>query len=77
MSLLAEMLVLAATELPDPGKLSIVAFGGLVGTFIGGLVPRIRRLPAERWTPMTAHGTWVGIGLGFALWFGAIAIDRL
>lgn len=77
MSPLADVLVRAGSELPDPGKLSIVALGGLAGTFVGGLLPRIRRLPVERWPQMTSTGTWVGIGLGFIVWFGALAIDRL
>jgi apolipoprotein N-acyltransferase len=65
------------SELPDPATFPIVAVAGAAGTLLGGLVPRIRRLPPERVTQLTGTGTWAGIGLGFVIWIGAIAIERL
>ena len=74
---LRESLMLAASEVPAPGTLSFVALAGMVGTFVGGLVGRIRGLSPSEVGHATGTGTWIGIGVGFATWFAALAIDRL
>lgn len=76
MSSIAAMVALAS-ELPDPGAPWVVGVCGAAGTVLGGLISRIWRMPDDRISQITGTGTWIGLGTGFAIWFAAIAIDRL
>lgn len=68
---------LLAAVLPDPGQPSFVPLMGSAGFFIGGLFAHIRGVPATQRSHWMGAGTWVGIGVGGAVWFLTYAMDRL
>ena len=71
------VLVMLASELPDPGRLAFPGVCGTFGGFVGMAVGMGRRLPWERTTQLAAQGGVVGYGVGFVGWLTAVAIDRL
>jgi hypothetical protein len=73
----AEFALLLASALPDVGQASFVPLMGSVGFFVGGLLARLRGVPLAARSHWMSVGTWVGIGVGGAIWFLTYAIDRL
>lgn len=71
------LIVLLAAELPDPGHPSFAGLIGVVGYFLGGLLARVRRVPAQDRSRWMGAGMWAGIGCGGAVWILCVAIDRL
>jgi membrane protein YqaA with SNARE-associated domain len=71
------LLILLTSELPDPGRLAMVAYVSLLGGFVGSLIGRLCRRPRERVNEMAADGAFVGFGVAFIGWVVAVAIDRL
>jgi hypothetical protein len=72
-----DLIVLAASELPDPGKPSTVSLAATAGGIIGGLIARLRELSDDRLARITADGFFFGGAGGLVCWFVVIAIDRL
>ncbi|HXE45461.1 MAG TPA: hypothetical protein VN635_09690 [Conexibacter sp.] len=71
------LIVLLASELPDPGAPSFATLCGGYGGFLGLLIGLGRRLPWKRIAPLMAQGSAVGYSVGFVVWAVAFAIDRL
>ncbi|HEU4704032.1 MAG TPA: hypothetical protein VFS37_16235 [Conexibacter sp.] len=71
------LLILLASELPDPGMPHFVPLMGTLGLFVGGLAAHLRGIPAEERSRCTGTGTWAGIGVGGAVWIAVHVIDRL
>jgi len=70
-------LVLLTSELPDPGMPYFAPLVGTIGFFVGGLLAHLRHIPADERSRWTGSGTWVGIGVGGAIWAVVYAMDRL
>jgi len=62
-------ILLLPGALPDPAQPALLAFSCALGTFIGGAVARARRQPPEAVVRATATGTWLGAGIGLAIYF--------
>ncbi len=71
------LLILLTSELPDPGMPYFVPLMGTIGLFVGGLVAHLRDLPPDERPRWTGTGTWVGVGIGGAVWIVVYVIDRL
>jgi hypothetical protein len=71
------LLMLAASELPDPGKPSTVSFAATAGGIVGGLIARLRELPDDRLARLTADGFFLGGAGGLVCRSVIFAIDRL
>lgn len=69
--------VLLASQLPDPGQLSFAPILGAVGYFVAGLVAHVHGVPDNERGRLADLGTWVGIGVGLAVWLLGFAIDLL
>jgi hypothetical protein len=70
-------IVILASELPDPGQLSFAPILGAVGFFVSGLLARLRGVSDEERTRSADRGTWVGIGIGLAVWLLGFPIHAL
>jgi hypothetical protein len=72
-----DRIVLAASELPDPGQPSIIMLCGTLGALIGAAAGRLNGASRDRLTHLTADGVFVGGACGVICWLVAFAIDRL
>ena len=75
--ILLVLIVLLTSELPDPGMPYFVPFIGTVGLFVAGLVAHLRGISPDERSRWISAGTWVGLGIGGAVWIAVYAIDRL
>lgn len=75
--ILLVLIVLLASELPDPGQMSFAPLMGAVGLFAGGLVAHVRGVSREERTHWISVGMWSGTGVGFAIWMLGFATDVL
>lgn len=71
------IVIVLASELPDPGQMSFAPIMGAVGLFVGGLVVHLRGGSDEERARLTNLGTWIGIGVGLAIWGLGFAMDLL
>jgi hypothetical protein len=71
------LIVLLTSELPDPGQPAFPNICGTFGGFAGMAIGMGRRFPWERTMKLAAQGGAVGYGIGFAIWFVVVAMDRL
>ena len=71
------LLILLATDLPDPGQPSTVTFFGGIGAFVGAAVAYLRGLPSAAAGDATRIGMVIGVAAGLVGWTVALAIDRL
>jgi hypothetical protein len=74
---MTSLIVLCARALPAPSSYTVLGLGGGLGWFIGRLVARARRLPAERVTELQSEGMFWGFGAALTLWLIALAINEL
>lgn len=71
------VVIVLASELPDPGQLSFAPLMGAVGLFVGGLVAHARGVSPEERARWISAGTWSGIGVGVVIWMLGFAIGLL
>lgn len=69
--------VLLASQLPDPGQLSLAPILGAVGFFVAGFVAYVSGVPNDERARMADLGTWIGIGVGLVVWLLGFAMDLL
>jgi hypothetical protein len=68
------LVVLLASELPDPGQPSFATLCAGYGMFVAGGLAWLRRRPIS---PDAGAGGVAGFGIGLVAWLAALAIDRL
>jgi hypothetical protein len=71
------VIVLSASELPEPGQPIFPSVCGAFGGFLGMAFGIGRRFAWERTTKLAAQAGAAGYGVGFAVWLAVVAIDRL
>jgi len=71
------LLILLASEPPDPGRISTITFAATFGSVAGALVAYLRGLPSDRAGDATRIGLILGFAVGLLAWLIAFAIDRL
>ncbi len=74
---LLDPVVLAASELPDPGSFGTITGAATFGACVGALVAYLRGHASERATDVSRIGMLVGFGVGVSGWLIALAIHLL